>query len=325
MDESKETTEPMQLPTDAPMDENEGIMTFDDWTKAQEEEEAMETELIRAAETLLGSQDDRVCTYPEGNKKRQAIYSCVTCRTDDSKPAGICYGCSIHCHDGHDLVELYTKRNFCCDCGNSKFPSKCKLYEDKIAENKRNTYNQNFFDKYCECHKPYPMEENDPDYHLEMCQCFACEDWFHREHIISGNIPQRFLDGELICRGCTATLPFVAFYHQNWEKLLSTQVAQARASSNTGRSPRSSRPSNFLVRSGATHFASAASVWRCTTICSANTLWMRRIRLILTRRGPEKPWRRSDYRREPPTTSFRGWSSTPAASKRSKSFKDLIT
>lgn len=31
--------------------------------------------------------------------------------------------CSYNCHEGHDLVELYTKRAFRCDCGNSKFPS----------------------------------------------------------------------------------------------------------------------------------------------------------------------------------------------------------
>ena len=34
----------------------------------------------------------------------------------------MCLACSLHCHDGHDLYELYTKRHFRCDCGNDKFP-----------------------------------------------------------------------------------------------------------------------------------------------------------------------------------------------------------
>ena len=43
--------------------------------------------------------------------------------------AGICLACSLKCHDGHDLFELYTKRNFRCDCGlKDKFPdTKCEL------------------------------------------------------------------------------------------------------------------------------------------------------------------------------------------------------
>ena len=44
--------------------------------------------------------------------------------------AGICYACSDKCHDGHDLFELYTKRNFRCDCGNARFAeTKCLLSE----------------------------------------------------------------------------------------------------------------------------------------------------------------------------------------------------
>ena len=34
---------------------------------------------------------------------------------------GICLACSYHCHDGHEMVELYTKRNFKCDCGTPRF------------------------------------------------------------------------------------------------------------------------------------------------------------------------------------------------------------
>ena len=60
--------------------------------------------------------------------KRQALYACVTCTQDQKQLAGICLACSYHCHDGHELIELYTKRNFCCDCGNSKFANnKCTI------------------------------------------------------------------------------------------------------------------------------------------------------------------------------------------------------
>lgn len=30
--------------------------------------------------------------------------------------------CSYSCHENHELIELYTKRDFRCDCGNNKFP-----------------------------------------------------------------------------------------------------------------------------------------------------------------------------------------------------------
>ena len=52
---------------------------------------------------------------------RQALYACATCsgvdddggdgqRQSQSEPGGICLACSLHCHDGHTLYELYTKR-----------------------------------------------------------------------------------------------------------------------------------------------------------------------------------------------------------------------
>ena len=52
----------------------------------------------------------------------------------------MCLACSYHCHEGHDLVELYTKRNFRCDCGNKKFPSRniCTLEPKKRPENEDN-------------------------------------------------------------------------------------------------------------------------------------------------------------------------------------------
>ena len=48
--------------------------------------------------------------FAQGYVLRQALYACSTCIKDDMEPAGICLACSLDCHDGHELVELYTKR-----------------------------------------------------------------------------------------------------------------------------------------------------------------------------------------------------------------------
>lgn len=80
------------------------------------------------------------------------------------------------------LLELWTKRNFRCDCGNSKFGTlACKLLPGKDVENPENSYNHNFKGLYCSCDKPYP-DPNGED-HGEMIQCCICEDWFHEEHL----------------------------------------------------------------------------------------------------------------------------------------------
>lgn len=118
----------------------------------------------------------------QGYVKRQALYACLTCvpesKTDASKRAGVCLACSYNCHDGHDLLELYTKRAFRCDCGTSKILAiRCKLDSNKMDDNDANVYNQNFSGLYCTCHRPYP----DPDDSIadEMIQCILCEDWLH--------------------------------------------------------------------------------------------------------------------------------------------------
>ncbi|VBB32224.1 unnamed protein product [Acanthocheilonema viteae] len=97
------------------------LVTLSEVIEAHEELEA-------EAEALLGGANANVCTYPEGYKPRQPLYSCRDC-TSTTGPAALCYACSVNCHDGHELVELYTKRNFCCDCGNSKFKNACTLYK----------------------------------------------------------------------------------------------------------------------------------------------------------------------------------------------------
>lgn len=78
---------------------------------------------------VLGGSDAENCTYQLGYVGRQALYSCNTCFEKFGVKAGVCLACSLKCHDGHDLFELYTKRNFRCDCGlEGKFPeTKCQL------------------------------------------------------------------------------------------------------------------------------------------------------------------------------------------------------
>lgn len=79
-------------------------------------------------------------------------------------------------------MELWTKRKFRCDCGNSKFGEFfCKLFADKDPENLENSYSQNFKGSYCTCGRPYP----DPvaKEQVEMIQCCICEDWFHENHL----------------------------------------------------------------------------------------------------------------------------------------------
>ncbi|XP_057809997.1 uncharacterized protein LOC131024505 isoform X2 [Salvia miltiorrhiza] len=170
------------------------------------------------ADLILGGDEGKECTYGKGYVKRQAIFSCLTCTPDGN--AGVCTACSLVCHDGHEILELWTKRNFRCDCGNSKFGEFfCKLLASKDVENPENTYNHNFKGAYCTCDLPYPdpsVEEQ-----VEMIQCCICEDWFHEEHIglQSGDKIPRDEEGEplyedFICQGCAVVCSFLTCYSQ---------------------------------------------------------------------------------------------------------------
>ena len=98
-------------------------------------------------------------------------------------------------------IELWTRRNFRCDCGNQKFgqDAKCQLYPNKDPVNDRNQYNQNYTGVYCTCHKPYPDPNREDEYDMDMC--VACEDWFHGEHLgLPDNLQVR------PCSSCPDTL-----------------------------------------------------------------------------------------------------------------------
>ncbi|XP_056638961.1 putative E3 ubiquitin-protein ligase UBR7 [Diorhabda sublineata] len=173
----------------------------------------LEDELIENTAAVLGAANDKICSYVEGYIKRQALYSCLTCipeaKEDPETGAGVCLACSFHCHDGHDLVELYTKRNFRCDCGNSKFSNVvCNLFEDKSLVNDLNAYNQNFSGLYCVCHRPFPdIEDPVPD---EMIQCIICEDWYHTRHLGTELPSVNF--AEMICEACVTKHEFLLHY-----------------------------------------------------------------------------------------------------------------
>ncbi|KAK5073064.1 hypothetical protein LTR64_000527 [Lithohypha guttulata] len=142
------------------------------------------------------------CTQALG-PLRQSIFACLTCSPPPASPAqayapaGLCYGCSISCHGDHNLVELFKRRNFVCDCGTTRTPdsSPCILRVDSATGErgvkaqepaKGNTYNHNYQNHFCGC-----GEEYNPDTEKgTMFQCVGLgsvesggcgEDWWHPE------------------------------------------------------------------------------------------------------------------------------------------------
>lgn len=84
-------------------------------------------ELEREAREVMPYDSD-VCTYPKSC--RQLVFACLTCRRQNNgTDIGVCYLCLIQCHSTHELVELFSKRDFSCDCGTSRMHqgSSCAL------------------------------------------------------------------------------------------------------------------------------------------------------------------------------------------------------
>lgn len=216
--QSSTNNDPSSLPIESAFpDEDEETVTMVD---VLEREDKLEDE----ASAVLGNSDEKNCTYPKGYITRQALYSCATCSEGPDKMAAICLACSLECHDNHEVFELYTKRNYRCDCGNSKFKKdfECKLVDKQAKKaplNEKNKYNHNFIGKYCICDKRYPPDENDDSAEAndEMLQCIVCEDWYHTKHLgIDDDLPAKF--DELICGPCVEKLEFVHYY-KNLDKI----------------------------------------------------------------------------------------------------------
>ncbi|KAI1421184.1 hypothetical protein F5Y12DRAFT_45131 [Xylaria sp. FL1777] len=141
------------------------------------------------------------CTKPLGSL-RQNVYACLTCNPPPANPAdpfntaGICYSCSVQCHGEHELVELFHKRNFTCDCGTTRFkpnqPCTLRINPDTNTRGNvhseqpdpNNKYNQNFRNRFCSCSEDYSAN----DQKGTMFQCLGLgthetggcgEDWYH--------------------------------------------------------------------------------------------------------------------------------------------------
>ncbi|XP_072314301.1 putative E3 ubiquitin-protein ligase UBR7 [Eucyclogobius newberryi] len=165
---------------------------------------------LEEALCVLAGSDPENCSYSRGYVKRQAVFACNTCTPNADEPAGVCLACANKCHEGHNIFELYTKRNFRCDCGNSKFGgSKCQLIPSRDAENVKNLYNHNFHGSYCTCDRLYPDPDGqDSD---EMIQCVVCEDWHHSKHLGCAVVESEELQ-EMVCETCMNKTPFLWTY-----------------------------------------------------------------------------------------------------------------
>ncbi|KAJ1970022.1 hypothetical protein H4R34_006109, partial [Dimargaris verticillata] len=118
--------------------------------------------------------------------------------------AGICYSCSIACHASHEVIELFNKRHFRCDCGSRRTaPSQCSLEPKPTATNDENHYSHNFIGRYCWCDQLYDPSEED----RVMFQCAVCCDWFHDTCI--DKMPPGAEFDEFICDHCTTTYPIL--------------------------------------------------------------------------------------------------------------------
>ncbi|KRZ83477.1 putative E3 ubiquitin-protein ligase UBR7 [Trichinella sp. T8] len=179
-------------------DESEPVLNINDLIQFYED-----------VDELAGAYGTSNCTYPLGYVKRQAIYSCITCWEKSGSFCGICTACYLKCHNTHDALQLYTKRNFRCDCGNSTNKDVCcSFVPEKDPVNEKNIYGHNFEGKYCYCN-----EKSNETMEDDMFTCIFCEDWFHEGHI-TGSYEDG--DNELICKGCAAKRPFLAFYIEKY-------------------------------------------------------------------------------------------------------------
>nr|XP_046165318.1 putative E3 ubiquitin-protein ligase UBR7 isoform X3 [Oncorhynchus gorbuscha] len=173
-------------------------------------QDILEDEELQEAYAVLAGSDPDNCSYPQGYVKRQAVFACNTCTPRGVEPAGLCLACTNHCHDGHDIFELYTKRNFRCDCGNSKFGVfRCQLSPGKDRQNAKNNYNHNFHGCYCTCDRPYPDTEDQVN--EDMIQCIICEDWYHPRHL-GCTVEESEELQEMVCETCMNKAPFLWTY-----------------------------------------------------------------------------------------------------------------
>ncbi|ODV92226.1 hypothetical protein CANCADRAFT_55942 [Tortispora caseinolytica NRRL Y-17796] len=134
--------------------------------------------------------DPKECTHTLGGI-RQLVFACLTCNSRDNTRAGVCYSCSIQCHADHDIVELFGKRDFTCDCGTDRLPSfgGCNLrknYTDLSIASRDNKYNHNYDGRFCSCNTKYDPETDNAVFYQCMLGDACGEDWYH-EHCLLGD------------------------------------------------------------------------------------------------------------------------------------------
>eukprot|EP01135_Chromosphaera_perkinsii_P005607 Nk52_evm21s355 gene=Nk52_evmTU21s355 len=233
-------------------EEKEDSITMVDFLAKQEM-------LEKEAEEVLPEPSNR-CSFRYGYV-RQPIYGCLTCLRASGASlkgwegdydqlvgnkelidkltqegafdslSGVCYSCSILCHGSHDLLELFQKRAFRCDCGtakdsaghqctldvngsNAKGDKEVDLVDKSNILNKENVYNQNFIGLYCFCNQKY--DENSAEM---MLQCVLCEDWFHEQCIKKKDnllkLPALGDWDDLVCGECVGKHPFIIRYRDS--------------------------------------------------------------------------------------------------------------
>lgn len=141
------------------------------------------------------------CSYEKGYVKQQ-VFSCLTCTPKEvhTQRGGMCYSCSITCHGDHELVELFNRRAFRCDCGTDRLGgSPCNIRKDTAPVNTDNKYNSNYDNVFCICKAVYNPETEEGT----MFQCLLCEDWFHDRCIEKESpIPPEDDFEYYMCRAC---------------------------------------------------------------------------------------------------------------------------
>jgi len=150
--------------------------------------------------------DEKACTFYRGYIE-QPVYACVTCQTETGQKFGFCYGCSMNCHLNHEVIEIFFKRNFKCDC--PTMGKLCSLELPTSEKNLENKYNHNFDGKYCWCDSEY-------EFSMEMTQCFFCQEWYHNDCIrkeYDHEIPEEF--EEFFCIDCVSNYEFLRKYTQS--------------------------------------------------------------------------------------------------------------
>ncbi|KAK9241426.1 hypothetical protein V1525DRAFT_393119 [Lipomyces kononenkoae] len=140
--------------------------------------------------------DPTHCTYFDGSL-RQPVYACLTCAgksKSNKAAAGVCYSCSIQCHSDHDLIELFNKRNFTCDCGTTRLSAfgGCNLrknFNELDIPSSSNRYCHNFEGRFCSCDSKYNPETEKGTMYQCLLGDVCNEDWYHEECILGLPFP----------------------------------------------------------------------------------------------------------------------------------------